>query len=82
MVGPEEISLAAQRLGAVIRPTPAQFSNPLSKLAGRPVFVKPEQFQRTGSFKIRGAFNRIAALARLKANASILSVKFMRRETS
>jgi threonine dehydratase len=63
MVGLEEISQAADRLRSVIRPTPSVFSNALSKLAGRPVFAKPEQFQRAGSFKIRGAFNKIFVLA-------------------
>jgi threonine dehydratase len=63
MVGMEEISRAAERLRTVIRPTPTVFSNALSKLAGRPVFAKPEHFQRAGSFKIRGAFNKIFVLA-------------------
>jgi threonine dehydratase len=63
MVGLEEISRAAERLRTVIRPTPSVFSNALSKLAERPVFAKPEQFQRAGSFKIRGAFNKIFVLA-------------------
>ncbi len=31
-------------------------------MAGRPVLLKPEQRQRTGSFKVRGAYNRIAQL--------------------
>jgi threonine dehydratase len=63
MVDLDEISRAAERLRTVIRPTPSVFSNALSKLAGRPVFAKPEQFQRAGSFKIRGAFNKIFVLA-------------------
>ena len=63
MVGLEAISRAAERLRTVIRPTPSVFSSALSKLAGRPVFAKPEQFQRAGSFKIRGAFNKIFVLA-------------------
>ena len=63
MVGLEEIDQAAQRLRPVLRPTPAVFSGPLTTLLGRTIYVKPEHFQRTGSFKIRGAFNRIASLA-------------------
>ena len=63
MVGLEDIEDAAERLKPVLRPTPAILSGPLTTLVGRPVFVKPEHFQRTGSFKIRGAFNKIASLA-------------------
>jgi threonine dehydratase len=63
MVGPEDLEQAAVRLQPVLRPTPAIFSGPLTTVVGRPVYVKPEHFQRTGSFKIRGAFNRIASLA-------------------
>lgn len=73
MVGLEEISQAAGRLGGVIRPTPSIFSSALSKLAGRPVFAKPEQFQRAGSFKIRGAFNKIAVLAAEGATEEIVA---------
>jgi threonine dehydratase len=63
MVGLKEIEQAAERLEPVLRPTPAMFCGPLTTLLGRTIYVKPEHFQRTGSFKIRGAFNRIASLA-------------------
>jgi threonine dehydratase len=63
LVGLDQIEEAARRLKGVIRPTPALYSSALSKLTGRPVFVKPEHFQRTGSFKIRGAYNRISVVA-------------------
>lgn len=63
MVGLDDIAQAARRLQGVARATPAVYSGALSKLAGRPVFAKPEQFQRTGSFKIRGAYNKIADVA-------------------
>jgi threonine dehydratase len=73
LVGLDQIEEAARRLKGVIRPTPALYSNALSKLAGRPVFVKPEHFQRTGSFKIRGAYNRIAVLAAGGATEEIVA---------
>jgi threonine dehydratase len=64
VIGLPEIEQAAQRLEGTVRPTPLICSSALSKLAGRPVLVKPEHFQRTGSFKLRGAFNMISAVAR------------------
>jgi threonine dehydratase len=63
LVGLDEIKQAAQRLQGVARPTPAIYSSALSRLAGRPAFAKPEHFQRTGSFKIRGAYNKISVIA-------------------
>jgi len=58
----EDIEDARRRIASVIRPTPALVSDSLSRLAGRPVVLKPEHLQRTGSFKIRGAYNRISRL--------------------
>jgi threonine dehydratase len=47
---------------AVARRTPLDRSWRLSELAGHDVYLKLEGWQRTGSFKIRGAYNAIAAL--------------------
>src|SRR4029453_4801470 len=58
----EDIRAARERVAGVIRPTPAEPSETLSELAGRPIILKPEQRQRTGSFKIRGAYNCISRL--------------------
>ena len=62
MIGPPDIEAAVARLEGVLRPTPLTPSRTLSALAGRPVLFKPEHLQRTGSFKIRGAYNRISPL--------------------
>jgi threonine dehydratase len=62
LVGFEAINAARARLVPVLRPTPAERTHSISALAGRPVIIKPEHRQRTGSFKIRGAYNRIAGL--------------------
>jgi len=58
-----EIRAARERVAPVVRATPVDGSRSLSELAGRPVLVKPEHLQRTGSFKIRGAYNLISRLA-------------------
>jgi threonine dehydratase len=53
----------AQRAGAgVIRETPVLSSHTLTKRAGATVMLKAENLQRTGSFKLRGALAKIAAL--------------------
>jgi threonine dehydratase len=59
-----DIEAARARLAAAkaLRPTPVRRSDSLSALAGRRVILKPEYLQRTGSFKVRGAFNLISQL--------------------
>ena len=54
---------AERRLEAVLRHHGVETSSSLSELVGRPILVKPEHLQRTGSFKIRGAYNRISRIA-------------------
>jgi threonine dehydratase len=58
-----EVLAAAGRLRGVARRTPLERSRRLSDAAGTAVFLKLETQQRTGSFKLRGAYNAIAALA-------------------
>jgi threonine dehydratase len=62
MVTIEDIRQAAERVAGVIRPTPLDRSDNLSRFLGRPVALKPEHLQRTGSFKIRGATNLVSQL--------------------
>ena len=57
-----DIEEARERLAGVAQVTPVYGSETLSRLAGREVWLKAENLQRTGSFKVRGAVNRIATL--------------------
>jgi threonine dehydratase len=57
-----DILAARDGLAGVLRPTPLHRSDSLTRLCGRPVLLKCEQLQRTGSFKIRGAYWHIAQL--------------------
>jgi threonine dehydratase len=56
------VRAAASRIDPHIRRTPTERSAPLSQLAHREVFLKLENLQHTGSFKIRGALNAILQL--------------------
>lgn len=58
----DEIVAARARIAHALRPTPVEHSDPLSRMLGRTVSLKPEFRQVTGSYKIRGATNRIALL--------------------
>jgi threonine dehydratase len=62
-VGLAQIEAARKVLDGVIRVTPLEGSRPLSTLVGGPLHLKCENLQRTGSFKLRGAYVRIAGLS-------------------
>ncbi len=57
------IKSAAQRLNGHVRHTPLLSSPFLDDIAGRRLLIKPECLQHTGSFKARGAWAAISALA-------------------
>uniref|UniRef100_A0AAU2V3B6 L-threonine dehydratase catabolic TdcB n=1 Tax=Streptomyces sp. NBC_00003 TaxID=2903608 RepID=A0AAU2V3B6_9ACTN len=58
----DDIRGAQKMLSGVARTTPMEGSRHLSSLVGAPVHLKCENLQRTGSFKLRGAYVRIAGL--------------------
>ncbi|MGO9079656.1 MAG: threonine ammonia-lyase [Streptosporangiaceae bacterium] len=57
-----DVTAAREVLAGVIRPTPLLRSRAMSELIGGPVCIKCENLQRTGSFKVRGAYLRIASM--------------------
>jgi threonine dehydratase len=57
------IEKAAERINGVVTQTPYAFAPHLSEASGCRVFLKKENLQMTGAFKIRGAFNKIASLS-------------------
>ena len=61
-VGIDDVVAAAGVLSGTIRQTLMLPSRALSELVGGPVYLKCENLQRTGSFKVRGAYVRIARL--------------------
>jgi threonine dehydratase len=68
-----EVQEARERLDGVARVTPVYSSETLSKRVGRPVSLKAENLQRTGSFKIRGAVNKIATLSNRERRAGVVA---------
>jgi threonine dehydratase len=72
-LGLPEIEQARGRLAEIARSTPVYGSETLSRLAGRPVHLKAENLQRTGSFKIRGAINRLATLSAVERAAGVVA---------
>jgi threonine dehydratase len=70
---PADIEAARVRLDGVARVTPVFRSETFSRLAGRGVVLKAENLQRTGSFKIRGAFTKISSLGERERAAGVVA---------
>ena len=62
-VRPDDVVAARKLLRDVISETPVLYSRVLSETVAGPVYLKCENLQRTGSFKVRGAYFRIARLS-------------------
>ncbi len=59
----QAIRAAQARIAPFVRRTPLVSSATLGRRLGAPVYLKLELLQKTGSFKVRGAFNKMATLA-------------------
>ena len=68
-----DIEAARARLTGIARVTPVYTSETLARRAGRTVYLKAENLQRTGAFKIRGAVNRIATLSEGERAAGVVA---------
>jgi threonine dehydratase len=68
-----DVHEARKRLEGIARFTPVYGSKTLSRLAGRDVWLKAENLQRTGAFKVRGAANKIATLSQEERAAGVVA---------
>ncbi|KAB1197303.1 MULTISPECIES: threonine ammonia-lyase [Haloferax] len=73
MLSLSDVQDARERVEAVARRTPLEYSHTFSDMTGAEVHLKLENFQRTGSFKIRGAMNRIATLSDEEQRAGVVT---------
>lgn len=74
MIGLEDIQSAAHRISPFIIKTPLERSQTLSDILGANAYLKMELFQKTGSFKPRGAFNQILQLDGKAKNKGVVAV--------
>jgi threonine dehydratase len=70
---PASIVAAAQRLKGRVLRTPLELSGTLTEATGAKAYLKLENLQRTGSFKIRGAFNRLLTLDERERAAGVVA---------
>jgi len=68
-----DIEAARSRVDGRARVTPVYGSDTFSRLCGRRVWLKAENLQRTGSFKVRGAVNKLAQLGDAERAAGVIA---------
>jgi len=69
----DDITAARERVAETSRHTPLSYTYTFSSMTGADVYLKQEMLQRTGSFKIRGATNRIATLPEETLDAGVVT---------
>lgn len=68
-----DIYEAQKQVSSQVRITPLEESKYLSRLSSSPIFLKLENWQKTGSFKIRGAFNKLLSLTPQEKKRGIIT---------
>src|SRR4029078_2715025 len=68
-----EIQAARERVHGLARETPVYSSETLGRRSGRQGFLKAENLQRTGCFKIRGAVNKLATMTDEERAAGVVT---------
>lgn len=74
MLDLSDIKAARTRITQYVRRTPLERSDTLSRMLGTNVYLKYELFQKTGSFKPRGAFNTMLSMTEREQAAGVVGV--------
>ena len=73
MVSLQKIQEAHKRIQDVVVKTPFSYAPFLSELSGSEVYLKKENLQNTGAFKLRGAYNKIATLSEAQRSCGVVA---------
>ena len=72
-----DIQRARQRIGSTVRRTPQVISSTLSEALRTNIYCKLEMFQKTGSFKVRGVFNKVLSVPPEARSAGLVAVAIL-----
>ncbi|MGJ7921096.1 threonine ammonia-lyase [Neobacillus sp. LXY-4] len=73
MISLDDIFVAREKMRGMIHQTPLDFSKTFSSLANNEVYLKLENLQKTGSFKVRGSFNKMISLKMGELNKGVIA---------
>lgn len=74
MITVQDVQDARRRIEPYVRRTPLERNDTLSKKLGSNIYLKLELFQKTGSFKPRGAFNQILQLSQQERDKGAVAI--------
>lgn len=74
MIGLADLHQARERIAQYVKRTPLTYSHTLSQQLGTNVYLKLELFQKTGSFKPRGAFNKMLQITAESQKRPIIAI--------
>src|SRR5690625_3346449 len=69
----EDVRAAAARLDGAVHRTPILRSRLLSRMADCNLYLKPENLQRGGAYKMRGAYNKVSGLSPAEREAGVIA---------
>jgi len=73
MLNLEKIKKAQENISEVVTKTPFAYASKLSQMIGNEIYLKKENLQLTGAFKLRGAFNKIANLSEEEKSHGVIA---------
>jgi threonine dehydratase len=73
LVSVQEVTEAAERIKEVVVKTPFSYAPVLSRICDANIYLKKENLQLTGAFKLRGAFNRVASLSDAQKKGGVVA---------
>lgn len=73
MITLSDVQTAQTRLRSIVKQTPLVYAESLSANAGHPIFVKAENLQLGGAFKLRGAYNKISSLSSAEKQRGVVA---------
>lgn len=73
MISLQDIIRAREKMRGIVEQTPLIHSRTFSRLAGNEVFLKLENLQKTGSFKVRGSYNKIYSLKKEELKQGVIA---------
>ncbi|MDR3346161.1 MAG: threonine ammonia-lyase [Campylobacteraceae bacterium] len=73
MIPLENIIEAGKRINGIVNKTAFAYAPALSRITGAEIYIKKENLQLTGAYKIRGAYNKIATLSDEERNRGVIA---------
>jgi threonine dehydratase len=69
----DHIIIAREKMKEIVHTTPLDYSKTFSQLSSNEVYLKLENLQKTGSFKVRGSFNKLISLSKEETSKGVIA---------